>query len=118
MGSGTKKEEPYRLRKFESMIDEALRDSISLKNLKIDGAKIMNILNEKPGRKIGLILNALFEEVIDQVEKNNEEYLIERVKELNKLSEEELFNLAQKGKEKMEEKNEEELKEIKKKFKV
>ena len=118
MGSGTKKEEPWRLRKFESMIEEALRDPISLKTLKIDGQKIMQILNEKPGRKVGLILNSLFEEVIDDTEKNNENYLKERTLELNKLSEKELRDLAEKGKEKMEAKNEEELEDIKKKFKV
>jgi len=118
IGSGTKKEEPYRLRKFESMIDEALRDSVSLKNLKIDGEVIMKELNIKPGKKIGLILNALFEEVIDDTQKNNEEYLVERASKLNDLEEKELVELANKGKEKMEEKNEEELEEIKKKFKV
>ncbi len=118
MGSGTKKEEPWRLRKFESMIEEALRDPISLKTLKIDGAKIMQILNEKPGKKIGLILHALFEEVIDNASKNNLKYLENRVLELNKLSEEELGKLATAGKYKMQEKNAEELEEIKKKFKV
>lgn len=118
MGSGTKKEEPYRLRKFESMIEEALRDPVSLKTLKINGEKIMEILNEKPGRKIGLILNALFEEVIDDGSKNNEEYLTSRTIELNKLSEKELQDLASKGKEKMQNKNEEELVEIKKRFRV
>ncbi len=118
MGSGTKKEEPWRLRKFESMIEEALRDPISLKTLKIDGEKIMQILNEKPGKKIGLILHALFEEVIDDGGKNNLEYLENRVLELSKLEEEELENLATAGKDKMKEKNDEELEEIKKKFKV
>lgn len=118
MGSGTKKEEPWRLRKFESMIEEALRDPISLKTLKIDGAKIMQILNEKPGKKIGLILHALFEEVIDNASKNNLKYLENRVLELNKLSEEELEKLATAGKYKMQKKNAEELEEIKKKFKV
>lgn len=118
MGSGTKKEEPFRLRKFESMIEEALRDPISLKTLKINGEKIMEILKEKPGRKIGLILNALFEEVIDDANKNTEEYLNKRTLELNKLSEKELMDLADKGKEKMKEKNEEEIGEIKRKFKV
>lgn len=118
MGSGTKKEEPYRLRKFESMIEEALRDPISLKTLKIDGAKIMEIISEKPGKKIGLILHALFEEVIDDGNKNTEEYLKNRAKELNSLSEKELQDLANAGKEKMQDKNEEELIEIKKKFKV
>ena len=118
MGSGTKKEEPYRLRKFESMIEEALRDPISLKTLKINGEKIMEILNEKPGKKIGLILNALFEEVIDDGNKNTEEYLKTRTLELNTLQEKELQDLASKGKEKMQNINEEELGEIKKKFKV
>ncbi len=118
IGSGTKKEEPYRLRKFESMIDEALRDPVSLKTLKINGERIMMELNIKPGKKVGLILNALFEEVIDEGGKNNEGYLVERARELNSLEEKELIELANKGKEKMEEKNEEELEEIKKKFKV
>lgn len=118
MGSGTKKEEPYRLRKFESMIEEALRDPISLKTLKINGEKIMEILKENPGKKIGLILHALFEEVIDDGDKNTEEYLKNRAEELNKLSEKELQDLAEAGKEKMQDKNEEELGEIKKKFKV
>jgi phosphoenolpyruvate-protein kinase (PTS system EI component) len=90
----------------------------NLKTLKINGEKIMNILNEKPGKKIGLILNALFEEVIDDGNKNTEEYLKERTKELNKLSEKVLQDLAEAGKEKMQNKNEEELEEIKKKFKV
>jgi poly(A) polymerase/tRNA nucleotidyltransferase (CCA-adding enzyme) len=118
IGSGTKKEEPYRLRKFESMIEEALRDPISLKTLKINGEKIMEILKEKPGKKVGLILNALFEEVIDDGNKNTEEYLKERTLELNKFGEKELQDLADAGKEKMKEKNDEELGEIKKKFKV
>lgn len=118
VGSGVKKEESYRLRKFESMIEEALRDPISLKTLKINGEGIMRELNIKPGKKVGLILNALFEEVIDNAEKNNEEYLVNRAKELNELEEKELIELANKGKEKMENKNEEELKEIKRKFKV
>ncbi len=118
IGSGTKKEEPYRLRKFESMIDEALRDPVSLKTLKINGEVIMKELSIKPSKKVGLILNALFEEVIDDTGKNNEDYLVKRAKELNNLEEKELIELAEKGKEKMEEKNEEKLEEIKKKFKV
>lgn len=118
MGSGTKKEEPWRLRKFESMIEEALRDPISLKTLKIDGKKIMEILNEKPGKKIGLILHALFEEVIEDKEKNNLEYLEKRTLELNKLSDEELERLGESGKDKMQDLNEEEIGEIKKKFGV
>ena len=118
IGSGTKKEEPYRLRQFESMIEEALTDPISLKTLKINGEKIMEILNEKPGKKIGLILNALFEEVIDDASKNTEEYLKARTLELNELDIKEIENLANAGKEKMEQENEKQKEEIKKKFRV
>ncbi|MEI6352967.1 MAG: HD domain-containing protein [Candidatus Nomurabacteria bacterium] len=118
IGSGTKKEEPYRLRQFESMIEEALVDPISLKTLKINGEKIMEILNEKPGRKIGLILNALFEEAIDDGNKNNEEYLKDRTLELNKLDIKEIEELANSGKEKMKDENEKQKEEIKKKFRV
>ncbi|MFO0743955.1 MAG: CCA tRNA nucleotidyltransferase [Candidatus Paceibacterota bacterium] len=118
MGSGTKKEEPYRLRMFESMIEEALRDPISLKTLKINGEKIMQILNEKPGKKIGLILNALFEEVIDDASKNTEEYLKARTIELNNLDIKKIENLANSGKEKMEQENEKQKEEIKKKFRL
>lgn len=118
IGSGTKKEEPYRLRQFESMIEEALTDPISLKTLKTNGVKIMEILNEKPGRKIGLILNALFEEVIDDTSKNTEEYLKTRTLELNELDIKEIENLANAGKEKMEKENEKQKEDIKRKFKV
>jgi hypothetical protein len=56
--------------------------------------------------------------VIDDGNKNTEEYLKERTLELNKFGEKELQDLADAGKEKMKEKNDEELGEIKKKFKV
>ena len=118
IGTGRPVEDPYRFRAFKAMLDEALRDPISLKSLKIDGKRIMEILKENPGRKIGLILNALFEEVIDDLNKNTKEYLENRVLELNKLSELELKELSDAGKEKMEAKNEEEIGEIKKKFKI
>lgn len=118
IGSGTKKEEPWRLRKFESMIEEAMRDPISLKTLKINGEKIMEILEEKPSKKIGLILHALFEEVIEDKEKNNSEYLEKRTLELNKLNEKDLESLGTSGKDKMQNLNEEEIGEIKKKFRV
>ena len=37
IGTGRPKEDPYRLRKYHSMIEEALRDPVSLSMLKIDG---------------------------------------------------------------------------------
>ena len=46
---GRPKETPYRLRKYHSMIEEAMRAPVSVGMLKIDGAKIMEITGEKPG---------------------------------------------------------------------
>jgi hypothetical protein len=63
-------------------------------------------------------LHALFDEVLDNPEKNTEEYLDNRALELMKLSVEELKALGEAGKEEMHEKNIEKVKEIKKQFKV
>lgn len=118
IGTGRPKEEPYRLRMYESMIEEALQDPISLKMLKTDGKRIMDVTQETPGPKIGYVLHALFNEVLDDPAKNAEEYLDSRAAFLMKLSEIELRLLGQSGKEEMEEKNKEKVKEIRKQFKV
>ena len=86
--------------------------------LKTDGNRIMSVTQETPGQKIGFVLHALFDEVLDNPEKNTEEYLDNRAKELIKLSVEELKTLGQRGKEEMEAKNIEKVKEIRKQFKV
>ena len=118
VGTGRPNEEPYRLRAFEAMIEEAMTDNLSLKMLKINGEKIMSFIEEKPGPKIGFILNALFNEVIDDPKKNTEEYLKEKCLELNRLDIKEIKKLSESGKEKMEEENENKKKEIKSKFRV
>ena len=46
------------------MVEEVMRDPISVGALKIDGAKIMEMTGEKPGRRIGWVLHALLEEVM------------------------------------------------------
>jgi tRNA nucleotidyltransferase (CCA-adding enzyme) len=118
IGTGRPKEEPYRLRMYESMVEQALQDPISLKMLKTDGKRIMGVTQETPGPKIGYVLHALFDEVLENPEKNNEEYLDERALFLVKLSIDVLKTLGKAGKEEMEEKNKEKVKEIRKQFKV
>ena len=54
-----KKEAPYRLRKYFAMIEEALRDPISVGQLKINGEFMIKELNIKPGPRMGWILSAL-----------------------------------------------------------
>ncbi len=118
IGTGRPKEEPYRLRMYESMVEQALKDPISLKMLKTDGKRIMSVTRETPGPKIGFVLHALFDEVLENPEKNTEDYLDTRAKDLMKLSVEELKMLGTAGKKEMEEKNKEMVKEIRKQFKV
>jgi hypothetical protein len=104
-----KKEAPYRLRKYFAMIEEALRDPISVSQLKVDGEFMIKELGMKPGPRMGWILHALLEEVLDSPMKNEVEYLKERILELDKLNDSELKKLGEKGKEKKEELEEEEL---------
>ena len=118
VGTGRPKEEPYRLRKYESMIEQALTDPVSLKQLKINGARIMDVTHEKPGRVVGLMLNALFQEVLEDPSKNSVEYLESRALHMKALPIAELQKLADLGKEAAEEKNEENLANIRKEFHV
>jgi poly(A) polymerase/tRNA nucleotidyltransferase (CCA-adding enzyme) len=111
IGMGRPKEKPYRLRKYESMIEEAMRSPVSVGMLKIDGMKIMEITGEKPGPRLGFILHALLEEVLEDPNLNSEEYLEKRTQELAKLPDNELKALGEEGKEK---KAEAEAKEIEK----
>ena len=104
-----KKEAPYRLRKYFAMIEEALRDPISVSQLKIDGEFMIKELRIKPGPRMGFILHALLEEVLDAPEKNTVEHLSELVKSLDMLGDAELKILGDRGKEKKEELEEEEI---------
>ena len=71
-----------------------------------------------PGPRMGWILNALLEEVLDAPEKNTVEHLSELVKSLNMLGDDELRTLGERGKEKKEELEEEEVAKLHKKHGV
>jgi poly(A) polymerase/tRNA nucleotidyltransferase (CCA-adding enzyme) len=98
VGTGRPKEQPFRFRKYKAMVDQALRDPISVKMLKINGDKIMDITGEKPGRKLGYVLHALLEEALEDATLNTEEYMEKRALELLQLPEAELKTLAEAGK--------------------
>ena len=104
-----KKEAPYRLRKYFVMIEEALHDPISVSQLKINGEDLIKDSTIKPGKRMGWILNALLEEVLDDATKNDKGHLLELAKSMNMLGDEELRTLGERGKEKKEELEEEEV---------
>ena len=112
LGSGTPKAKPYKLRHLEYVIEKVSQDAVSVKMLKINGNDLMKDLSLAPGPKIGAILDVLLAEVIEDAEKNNREHLLKRAQELDA---EDLQKLREMAKEKIEEKKEEDDKEIKEK---
>ncbi len=118
IGMGRPKERPYRLRQYESMMDEAMRSPVSVKDLKISGDDLISEFHMKPGKRIGWILHALMRETLHKPENNNKEYLVKHVTQLNTLSDEELENLYWQGREAIDEAEEQELSAIRKKRKV
>lgn len=90
IGSGRPKAVPYKLRHLKYIIDKVSHDPISAKMLALNGNELMAELKITPGPKVGLILNSLLAEVIDDPSKNTKENLIKRVHELDKQSPEEL----------------------------
>jgi len=113
-----KTEAPYRLRKYFAMIEECLRDPISVSQLKVDGNYLMNELHVKPGPRMGWMLHALLEEVLEDPEKNTIEYLSERVKQMEEIPDKELKAMGEKGKQVKESADQEEVKKLHVKHKV
>lgn len=118
IGTGRPKEQPFRFRKYKSMVDEALRDPISVGMLNINGADIIAMLDDGPGPKVGWVLHALLEEVLDDPQKNTREYLHTKATELAALPSEELRTLGEQGKERREAEDTKEVEALRKKHHV
>lgn len=107
-----KKEAPYRLRKYHAMIDEVLHDPISVSQLVIDGKYMIEVLHMKPSPRMGWILSALLEEVLDDPTKNTEKHLSDLIKSLDMISDPELKTLGERGNKIKEKKESEEIKKL------
>jgi len=82
VGTGRPKEQPFRFRKYKAMVDQALRDPLSVALLKTDGNRLMEKFHVEPGPRIGWTLHALLEEVLEDPKRNTKEYLDKRTTEL------------------------------------
>lgn len=83
LGGGTQTAESWRLKLFKKRVEEQLAPApFSINDLAIDGHDIMKELNLPPSRKIGEILQKLFEEVDEDLSKNTKEYLLEKIREM------------------------------------
>lgn len=112
IGTGRPKEQPFRFRRYKAMVEEALRDPISVGMLKTDGNRIMEKFHVKAGPKIGYTLHALLEEVLEDPKRNTEEYLDARTEALLALDEGTLKELGEAGKKRRDAEEEREIKEI------
>ncbi len=103
LGSGTPKAKPYKLRHLEYIIEKVSQDPISVKMLKINGNDLQKNLHIPPGPKIGAILEVLLAEAIEDPKLNDSEKLTKRALELDK---QDLTELRQLAKNKIEEEKE------------
>ncbi|MBU4348249.1 CCA tRNA nucleotidyltransferase [Patescibacteria group bacterium] len=116
IGSGVPKAQPYRLRHLKFRIEKVSKDPISAKMLQVDGTDIMRELNMKPSPRIGYILSVLLEEVLDDPSLNTKDYLINKIKQLNNLKDEQLAEMSKFAKKSADEAQTKTEEEIKKKY--
>jgi len=118
IGTGRPKEQPFRFRKYKAMVEQALRDPISLAMLSYNGAQLMEQFHVEPGPRVGWTLNALLEEVLEDAGRNTVGYLSQRAEELLKLSDKDLRALGESGKKRKEAEEEAEVQKIMEKHHV
>ena len=118
IGTGRPKEVPFRLRKYTSMIEEVLRDPISVKQLAVNGGDIMRLTEGLPGPSIGFILEILLSEVLEDPSLNTKDYLEKRIMELHALTKDKLAKLGREAKIKNESEEEKEIEKIREEYKV
>jgi len=111
-----KKIEKFDLRHIKARVEILLKEPLSVKDLKINGNDIIGMLKIKPGPKIGWLLSALLQEILDDPKKNEKSYLLEELKRLDKLSDNELKSLADESKKNVNLYNEQAEMEIKEKY--
>ncbi len=85
LGGGTQTAESWRLKLFKKKVEKQLQPApFSVNDLAVDGNDVMKILKIKPGPIVGKILQQLFEEVDEDLSKNNKEFLDRRIDGLGK----------------------------------
>ncbi|MCL4353093.1 HD domain-containing protein [Patescibacteria group bacterium] len=82
LGSGAKFDS-WRFALFRKRVEKQLEPApFSINDLAVDGHDIMRESGIRPGPRVGKILKLLFEEVDEDLNKNNREYLLKRIKAL------------------------------------
>ncbi len=103
LGSGCPKAVPYKIRHLRYVIEKVSKDPISARMLKINGNDLMKLMKMEGGPKLGLLIEALLAEVLEDPKLNTKTKLSKRAEELNKLSDKELKEKTKVVEEKKEE---------------
>jgi tRNA nucleotidyltransferase (CCA-adding enzyme) len=82
LGGGTEIAVSWRMEEFRKRIDQVMEKPFSVTDLKVNGQDVMEVLQISPSRKVGEILDTLFQEVVEDDSKNNREYLLERIRKI------------------------------------
>lgn len=93
IGSGVAKAVPYQLRHFLFRVEKVLHEPISRKAMVVNGEDVIAELGIRPGKRVGAILDLLFEDILDNPANNNKEYLSARMRERADLSDEKLSEM-------------------------
>jgi tRNA nucleotidyltransferase (CCA-adding enzyme) len=80
LGSGAK-EDSWRWENFRNRLIEVQKQPFCIKDLKVNGKDVMEILKIKPSRKVGEVLEAIFAEVEEDPKLNEREILLEKIKQ-------------------------------------
>jgi tRNA nucleotidyltransferase (CCA-adding enzyme) len=83
IGNGTKTGFPHYLGELQARIEAILvaRQALSLRDLRIGGEDVMRVLCISPGPKVGEVLEQLLEEVVEDPDRNDRAWLLQRVRE-------------------------------------
>lgn len=78
IGSGSKASS-WRLEELKQRVFEQLHQPLQISDMVIDGHDVMKILEIQPGPKVGTVLSTLFEDVLENPEHNEREFLLKEV---------------------------------------
>ena len=118
VGTGRPKEDPYRLRKYMSIVEEVMSDATDVSMLKINGNDLIDVLHVKSGPIIGKILNILLDKCLDKPELNNKKDLLEESRVLLSLNVSDLDHLYKDALSKKNKVQETKIQKIRSKYKV
>ena len=82
LGSGSK-ETSWRWELFKKRIIEVQKQPFAIRDLKVKGEDVMDLLKIRPGRRVGEVLEAIFKEVEEKPDLNEREILLEKIKKFN-----------------------------------